>query len=313
MRGKHSVLAVAICACLTIGAAATPAIAAPAAPPTNGRIFYDKVPFRHEERVVSILPDGTDPIVAFLASKYWGMGYRMALSPDGSRIAIAQDHEPRDGSAWTSRLVIVDAADGGNPSIVFPGQDTFYASVNWSSDATALLFTRMSMRPGHSGYHLYSSGLDGTGLTRMGHGQMIDADMSPDGSTVAFRDGQERLGVLDVALATQTLLVESGRIFYPGWSPDGSTIAFSWARVGAPSSDVYTISADGLTRARLTATRKPWEGWLAWSPDGLQLVYTADDWSLDIHDLWTIAADGTGATQITDDGAYEYFPMWAPA
>lgn len=281
--------------------------------PVNGRIYFEKSGARGAEKLVSVLPDGSDPVVSFTGTDFWGLGYRVALSPDASRLLLAQSHSSRGGSRYRSRLVIVDTADGGNLSVVFPAKDTFYASVDWSPDGLSLLFTRMSMRPGHSGYHLYSSGIDGSSLTRMAKGQMIDAAMSPDGSTIAFRDGQERLGVYDVATKTQTLLMDKGRSFDPEWSPDGTQIAFSWQRPNEPNADLYTISPDGASRTRLTTTKGVWESWPSWSPDGLQIVVTVDGWRTNLHDLSIVAADGSGSTALTDDRAYEFFPMWAAA
>jgi Tol biopolymer transport system component len=56
-----------------------------------------------------------------------------------------------------------------------------------------------------------------------------------------------------------------------------------------------------------------WESWPSWSPDGLQIVVTVDAWRTNLHDLRIVAADGSGSTALTDDRAYEFFPMWAAA
>jgi TolB protein len=95
----------------------------------------------------------------------------------------------------------------------------------------------------------------------------------------------------------------------PAWSPDGSRIAFARSiftagepDIGLKSLDVWTVTADGRGRRKLTrdGSSSP-----DWSPDGHRLVLGRGD------GLIVVRRDGTGMRRIVrvDDPAA---PTWSP-
>jgi Tol biopolymer transport system component len=282
----------------SITIAAQPAVAV-----TDERIYFLRGAVG---KLVSVLPDGSDRQVSFTEGPYWE-NWRMALSPDGTKVVLGQYHSSRSGEADAARAIVVDAADGGNQLVVAPSRDSFYSSVAWNAAGTRILFTRAE-GPNFT-YHLSSVRLDGTGLKRIGHGQMIDAEMSPDGTQIAFRDGHERLGVMDANGDDQRLLVEDGRTFDPTWTPDSALVTFAWKRPTARNADIYTIAPDGSGRTRIAWTPKIWEGHPTWAPDGSRLAFLSDG-PLRRH-LRIMNADGSGRHTLTDDFDPSE-PQWGP-
>ena len=291
---------------LTIGGLAAPN--AHARVVGNGRIYYEVVNPR-PARVSSILPDGSGRTTQFVDDPYWETT-RLALSPDGLRLALGQYHEGRSSSS--ARLVTVDAADGANPTVVQPASDSFYASVAWTPSGTQLLFSRLV---GGGGYRLFSCNDDGSGLARVGAFQVFDASMSPGGTQIAYTDRRERLGVMDADGANAQILLGDGRNFDPVWSPDGATIALARVRAGGRYADPYTIAPDGTSLTRLMRTPKRWEGSLAWAPDGTRIAFVAEWGGFALYsDVFTMAADGTDVTRLTNAPNFpKLFTQWAPA
>jgi Tol biopolymer transport system component len=57
------------------------------------------------------------------------------------------------------------------------------------------------------------------------------------------------------------------------WSPDGSTIAFQAWSDDPPVMQVFTVTLDGSAPKRLTHDDRAWyEGWPHWSPDGRRMA-----------------------------------------
>jgi Tol biopolymer transport system component len=104
---------------------------------------------------------------------------------------------------------------------------------------------------------------------------------SPDGSQIAFLEGDERavrsrLMVMNADGSDARSLLADARIFAQGapvWSPDGSTIAFAGTEGPDEDGGVYTVRHDGsgLTKvAGIAGAASP-----AWSPDGTRLAFRA--------------------------------------
>lgn len=47
---------------------------------------------------------------------------------------------------------------------------------------------------------------------------------------------------------------------------------------------------------------------LSWSPDGKRILFE----SMDTHEIYVVDADGSNLTQLTDDPAYDFSPVWSP-
>lgn len=131
-----------------------------------------------------------------------------------------------------------------------------------------------------SDLHLYGGG-DPLVAKRLTHGlRANEADVSPDGRTVAFRRNdiaQSRLGFMDLATGDVVEVAPSERIeqvYSPRWAPDGQRVAFSGWREGGYR-DLYIYDRVTGKTQRITADRyldlAP-----AWTPDGEYLIFSSD-------------------------------------
>jgi Tol biopolymer transport system component len=295
-----------IVAALACSLLASVALPAGAVAPSNGRIWFLRTPASsfHAERVVSTEVDGSDRQQAFKHDDptIWN---RLVLSPDGTRIAF------QDETNAGSRLVIVDAADGGNRTVVFPRANVYYSSIAWYPDGSRLLFTRADFDADDARYLLYSSALDGSDVVAIGTGRKYDASMSPDMLRIVYRDGRNRLGIVDTDGTDQHLILDDERNYDPVWSPDGARIAF--VREVPGGADIFTISPEGMGLERVLMTAK-WEYDPIWSPDSSRLLFQRVlDRAYTRADLWTVGQDGSAVERVTNDADFEWPVGWAPA
>jgi len=88
-------------------------------------------------------------------------------------------------------------------------------------------------------------------------------------------------------------------------SPDGKTLVFDLL------GDLYTLPIGGGKATRLTSGTR-WDATPRYSPDGSRILFASDQSGSD--QLWTMPAMGGTATQITQEGRYQYLqPSWDPS
>ena len=91
------------------------------------------------------------------------------------------------------------------------------------------------------------------------------------------------------------------RVGYLAWSPDGTRIAMELR--GENHIGVLDVATGALTDLGAGYVPK-------WSPDGTRLTFIrATDAASDIY---VMGADGTDVVQLTDDAAFDTFPIWSP-
>ena len=150
-------------------------------------------------------------------------------------------------------------------------------------------------------------------------GMQLDADWSPDGGLVAYRDSRAGLNVNDEIYVVgadgsdeRNLTRHPGNDWSPAWSPDGRRIAFASDREGELR--IFVVDADGSGVRRVTEI---WGEYPAWSPDGRQIAFasfaggtgpTGDP----NYDLFVIGVDGSGLRRLTQSRAYDMYPTWSP-
>jgi hypothetical protein len=143
---------------------------------------------------------------------------------------------------------------------------------------------------------------------------LYEQDWSPDGTAVAFRQGNPTNAFLSVAdlidgAAVHPLAAGTG----PAWSPDGGRIAFG------SGGEIWTIKPDGTGAIRLLAKATVknvtyTQGGPSWSPDGAYLAYTeaAASSSKTTRAVKRIPAGGGTAVSLTSDLANASGPEWRP-
>lgn len=103
-------------------------------------------------------------------------------------------------------------------------------------------------------------------------------------------DGSGRASLLD------------DRVGYPAWSPDGTRIALELR------GDETHVGVLDVTTGALTDLGP---GFVPdWSPDSTRLAFLRE--TDDAIDVYVMRADGTDVAQLTDDAAFDTFPMWSP-
>ena len=168
---------------------------------------------------------------------------------------------------------------------------------------------------------LYVVGADGSGRRALvgAPGPQLDADWSPDGSRVAYRDSPHGVNVDDeisVVAAdgsgAENVTRNPANDWSPAWSPDGERIAFASDREGELR--IFLMAPDGSGVRRLTEI---WGEYPAWSPDGDQVAFasyvgaTGPTGEPD-YDLFVVNADGSGLRRLTESPAYDMYPTWSP-
>ncbi len=241
------------------------------------------------------------------------------LSPDGTRIAFA-DNTIADGLAtnW-SQVYIVDVPGGGRRQLTSsPGGSNV---PSWSPDGSMLLYWNTDTN--ERGLSLIRA--DGSGnrpLPATERAAGSRPSWSPDGKSIVFtkweirynpatRENEETtsLYVADVDGTIATRLTTAGTCGDrdPAWSPDGAMIAFAGCRDAIRG--IYVMNADGSgTRRVISAVETP--AWFpAWSPSGDRLVFEGGP--RENRDVFSIALDGSDLTNLTaDNPTFDGAPRW---
>jgi hypothetical protein len=116
------------------------------------------------------------------------------------------------------------------------------------------------------------------------------AQWSPDGRSLAYRDGRSRL-VVRGSLGGRRVIEQLPFVGSLAWSPQGDRIAYVVRSTAG--AELFVIRADGTARRRLTHDADLLA--VAWSADGRTLAYaavTAEGFSDMLEDLRVVSAAG---------------------
>jgi len=199
----------------------------------------------------------------------------------------------------------------------------FIADLNWSSDGSKLTFA--GQEAGANDNSLYVIDADGTDLTAVptaGVTLVQGPDLSPDGTSLAFKgvaNGRFDLFRVDLATLAVTRITNDTNIEGPAaWSPDGDLLVFErslngFGPPGGPPNnfDIYTAAPDGTGLTRLTTVAAAEYG-PTWSPDGAQIAFVRPDGSFR-EDVWIMDRDGSDPVNLTATSSVdEQLPAFSP-
>jgi Tol biopolymer transport system component len=293
----------------------------------NGRIVVTHVSFRHEccavaADLLTMEPDGSD--AQQLTHNDWGQA--SADPAWGKNNWIYFDNGPVDGLEHLFRI----NANGHGLTQITHG-DGSECCVAPSSDGTRIAF---------DGYFpaVAPDGAQGIYLTDQNGGSYPDfrrltvapaggfdtqPDISPDGSTIAFRRVLSDSGpgaasaVFVIGVGgdgLRQLTPYSMDAVRPRWSPDGTQLVFSSDfETNFGLQQIWRVNADGSGLTQLTHEPPDNPSFLAdWSPDGRQIVFTHFLPSGFFTQLRVIKADGSDEHVIWQgaDFSYDVRPAW---
>lgn len=235
------------------------------------------------------------------------------FSPDRTRIAFM------DVPTSVGRFLrTADAADAGNR--VTATLSTFGESPTWSPDGTRVYFYDRSTT--NTATHVFAAPAntltDRVQVTQEAAGFVPRTpSLSPDGSLLAFADGNARLTTVRASDGADPRVwyehTTGGFVQTIAWSPDGAFLAIAgYSEIDATNVGELRI-VELATGAVTLLYSTPGDLLLSpvWSPDGAYLMFSRSiNFDVD-YQIWALRADGSGEPILVEDSAgYDAASDW---
>lgn len=183
-------------------------------------------------------------------------------------------------------------------------------------------------------YQIYTCDVQGNDIRQLTHkGSNGSPVWSPDGRLIVFssdRDNDSEIYIMNADGNRQTRLTEQpGDDSHPKFSPDGKRIIFNSAKTSPDLSipwtsqylEIFTMDILGKNIKQITSLKSICT-YPSFSPDGSKIVFRqlirepGLNWSLDPipfnSEIFTMNLDGTNLTNISNNEAYDGWPLWMP-
>ncbi|MCZ6871436.1 MAG: hypothetical protein O7G84_18215 [Gammaproteobacteria bacterium] len=235
-----------------------------------------------------------------------------ALSPDGTRVAVARN-DPQTGNVgiWT-----FDVASGQGTPITNDPREEFFAPI-WSPDGNHVAYVD-SVSTRRTSTSIFRKAWDGTGIEEQLYqytpgAWMVLTDWSADGKMLTFHDGCA--GVLHVvplggdhnALERPAIewLRDEYDVAQARFSPDSRFIAYLSDETVVDVFEVYVhpfeagapeASAGGVSPVQVSNAGA--RGMIFWRQDGKELFYLTPDWEVMAVDVTTTPTFQAGTPRL---------------
>jgi Tol biopolymer transport system component/DNA-binding winged helix-turn-helix (wHTH) protein len=227
-----------------------------------------------------------------------------ALSPDGKYVAYSDQNGLHLELIETGETHTFPASPAPAAETKSPGgsssESNLWSPVAWFPDGTKLLVNRAGVDRGSSIWAVSVLGGTWSELRRDAAAQSV----SPDGSTIAFVTGSDRIGAREIWLmradgqdSRRLLTAESADGFdHVLWSPDGASIAYLRLRQGPDKFEVRLESCNVKDAKPAVLISNPSLEDYLWLPDG-RIVYTLAEPEPNEEDsnLWAVRVDRRGS------------------
>ena len=279
-RSARLALALSVATGLVIGTAGTAYATFPGA---NGAIVGSDLFNGVTAQQIRTMDPDDGGLTALTAEAFPVRNFEPEWSADGQRIAFASTRD-----ADTDQIHVMDADGGNRVNLNVTGRGPA-----WSPDGTKIAFTL-----GTSGSELWTMNADGTGVIALtGRLGLSQADWSPDGTTIVVVENARSIMLVDATTGGATTLVPADGASFrsPEWSADGTKVFYHRndfsLGLPTPSSDVWSVNADGTDATRLTFT-SGFDGFPAPAPNGTTVAYMRS------NDSATMDPDGGNQTTL---------------
>lgn len=195
-----------------------------------------------------------------------GSGLPLALSPD-ARLALVRRH---DASTDLNNTLLDIVPTGAGQARRVPSTGLRHHSARWMSDGSGLVFSA-SVRPRRP--RLYRLDLPQMQLTPLTSEDTSNWKISPDGSTIATFDSEDRLWLYPTREGQPRSMPKvSGDLYLVGWIKDG-LLVMRFDGPASPLGEVYLLDPE-------TGRTRPWTNILPQDGAGIMslsnLVTTPD-------------------------------------
>ena len=230
-------------------------------------------PFPTFYEIVTSAPDGSDTLVAAAPPSSNNILQLFALSPDGSKIAFAN----QDAPGQQPGLYVV-GVDGSGLTRV--GNEPGWAA--FSPDASKIAFTSQG--------GVSVANTDGSATRQIAQNQDGQLAWSPDGSVIAVAgvglvfldpdatDESCGHGPCSPPSGNPPVTITSEYVFEPAWSPDGNFLAMKrsvFVPGGQDTEEMAVVSRSGSGFHDVTSTGGYVTSGPAWSPDSGRLAFAS--------------------------------------
>jgi serine/threonine protein kinase len=163
----------------------------------------------------------------------------------------------------------------------------------WFPDGEKLLLTVQS-KDETEGDVVYAYSILGGGIQKI-RTHVDDANIAPDGSSIAFTQHRKELWTMDASGENaHKIFTSDGNIDLFQWSPTGKRLVYAISHANGPGMTVATVARDGSNPqpAFDDPTLNYQHGGMIWTPDGrLILVRQGSNTSLANDNLWAVPLD----------------------